>query len=144
MTSFISEHTAEYILVPDLVRRLMPEFPDIVPLFFWASREGNTTAQWSMEGVPVRIVTAFPRRPKILPDRSNRILMKLNGQLFNYASESSGRGIPVIAGVPLVTSLPTLRLNARCCWFEIPIIASYPNSLSITSYSDTSSAGPVG
>ena len=83
--SFISEHTAEYILVPNLLRRLTPHYQHIIPMFFWSTREGNTIAARTMSDVTVRLLTAFPRRPKIAASHPNRITMKVNQRLLAYA-----------------------------------------------------------
>jgi hypothetical protein len=115
----MSEHTAEYVLVPDLVRRLSPHFRAIIPMFFWSTREGNATARKLMSNISVRLVTAFPRRPKISRSAENQITMKVNQELLSYASVSADAGIPVFAGIPLVASLSTLRVESSCCWFDL-------------------------
>jgi hypothetical protein len=117
LKSFMSEHTAEYVLVTDLVRRLAPQFTEIIPIFFWSTREGNSTAAQTMSEVTVRVLTAFARRPKILTD--DRVMMKINRELLQYSGRSSNFGIPVVAGIPLVSSLSRLRLNSSCSWFEM-------------------------
>jgi hypothetical protein len=117
LKSFMSEHTAEYVLVPDLIRRLAPQFVEVIPIFFWSTREGNSTAAQTMSGVSVRILTGFARRPKILTE--DRVAMKINPELVEYSQISGNAGIPVIAGIPLVSSLSRLRLNSPCSWFEL-------------------------
>lgn len=117
LSSFISEHTAEYILVPDLVRRLAPDFQEVIPIFFWATREGNSTAAMTMFETSVRILSAFARRPKILAE--DRIMMKINPELVQYSRISADAGIPVLAGIPLVSSLSLLRLSSKCSWYEL-------------------------
>jgi len=117
LKSFISEHTAEYVLVPDLVRRLAPDFLEVIPIFFWATREGNSTAAMTMFETSVRILSAFARRPKIWGE--DRIMMKINPELVQYSRVSADAGIPVLAGVPLVSALSQLRLFSKCSWFEL-------------------------
>lgn len=114
----MSEHTAEYVLVNDVVRRLAPAFPEAIPIFFWATREGNLTARESMSTLNFQVVTCFGRRPK-LHSLADRILMKVNQQLLDYCRASSAVGIPVLAGLPLVRSLHLLRLTSHCCWFDL-------------------------
>jgi hypothetical protein len=121
--SFMSEHTAEYVLVNDVVRRLAPAFSDAIPIFFWSTREGNLTARESMSALNVKILTCFARRPK-LHATDDRILMKVNRQLFSYCRASSAVGIPVVAGIPLVRSLHLLRMTSPCCWFDIAKLSS--------------------
>jgi hypothetical protein len=120
----MSEHTAEYVLVPDLARRLSPHFHAIIPIFFWSTREGNATARKLMSNMSVRLVTAFPRRPKISRSGANQITMKVNQELLSYARVSADAGIPVFAGMPLVASLSTLRVESSCCWFDLKEFSS--------------------
>lgn len=117
--SFVSEHTTEYVLVPDLIRRLSPHFQSIIPMFFWSTREGNTTAARNMSGITVRLLTAFPRRPKISRLSDDRITMKVNQQLIDYARASADVGIAAFAGIPLVSSLFTFRIDSPCCWYDL-------------------------
>lgn len=117
--SFMSEHTAEYVLVTDLVRRLCPAFPNVIPMFFWATREGNRTAIQAMSELNLRLVICFARRPKIEYAEADHILMKINAELVHYCKASSALGIPVVVGLPMVTSLSSLRLNSPCHWFDL-------------------------
>lgn len=65
-TSFMSEHTAEYALVPDLVAHLGKHFSNIVPVYFWTTREGAHVGRESIGKHTVRVVAAFARRSKVL------------------------------------------------------------------------------
>jgi len=117
--SFISEHSAEYILVPNIVSRLNQRFTEVIPLFLWLSREGNTTAQKMMAGGQIRLLTAFPRRPKLVSGSQAGIRMKVNRELLAYTAVSEEAGMAVLVGVPLLSSLSLLRIGAECCWFEL-------------------------
>jgi hypothetical protein len=119
LKSFISEHTAEYVLVPSLVSQLAGQFQQIIPVFFWLTREGNTTAIELMGDARTQLLTAFPRRPKVSSRSQDRITMKVNRELLEYSVASANEGISVLAGVPLVSSLSMLRMESRCCWFEL-------------------------
>jgi hypothetical protein len=46
-------------------------------------------------------------------------MMKVNQELLGYARVSQGAGIPVITGIPLVSSLLKLRIKSRCLWFDL-------------------------
>ncbi|NQT93803.1 MAG: hypothetical protein HQ559_13675 [Lentisphaerae bacterium] len=124
-TSFMSEHTAEYALVPDLVAQLAERFPTIIPLYFWATREGSRVGRESLIDAPVRVVAAFARRPKVFDPGDERILVKINDVLFAAAQAGEQVGIPVLAGVPLVNSLVEFSTGVRCAWFHI---AATPSS----------------
>ena len=116
LTSFMSEHTAEYVLVPNIVRQLSAHFCDIIPMYFWSTREGNRTADEFMSARPARILTVFPRRPKVSETVEERITMKVNQELIGYTRVSLSVMIPVFAGVPLVSSLLALRIESPCSW----------------------------
>jgi hypothetical protein len=88
-------------------------------MFFWSTREGNATARKLMSNMSVRLVTAFPRRPKISRSGENQITMKVNRELLSHARVSADVGIPVLAGIPLAASLSTLRVESPCCWFDL-------------------------
>jgi hypothetical protein len=118
-TSFMSEHTAEYVLVNDLVHRLSPAFPNLLPMFFWATREGNRTAIASMHHLSFRLLTCFARRPKVDGLLDDNILMKINRELKQYHQACTPLGIPVLAGLPMIRSLSSLRLTSVCNWFSL-------------------------
>src|SRR5690348_2806966 len=110
ITSFISEHTAELILVPDILRILQPVYPCITPLYYWASREGSIMSRRAFEHKRVRVLAFYPRRPKVKSPGMGTILVKFNELLYNRSSYFHSKGIPVIAGVPLADSLDRLSL----------------------------------
>lgn len=114
----MSEHTAEYVLVTDLIRRLSNIIPCITPFFFWASREGQTKAQSSYGGT-IRLLGAYARRPKVTYAGETTIQIKFNELLFHHAFELKQAGVPLLAGVPCVSRLSDLRLNSLCAWFRI-------------------------
>lgn len=118
-SSFMSEHTAEYVLVNNIVGRLSPTFPNIIPLFFWMTREGNNTAIASMHGLHLRLVVCFARRPKVDWAAPNCLLMKINSELIDYRKACAPHNIPVLAGVPMIKSLSSLRLHSTCNWFDL-------------------------
>ena len=115
----MSERTAEYVLVNDLVHRLSPAFQDLLPMFFWATREGNRTAFESMRDFKLRLLTCFARRPKVDRFLNEHILMKINPELKQYHEVCSPLGIPVVAGLPMIRSLSSLRLTSVCNWFSL-------------------------
>lgn len=118
-TSFISEHTAELILVPDILRILQPAYPVITPLYYWATREGGVMSRQSFELKQIRVLAFYPRRPKVKSPGTGTILVKFNELLYHRSSYFHSKGIPVIAGVPLADSLDALSLQTPCMWFEL-------------------------
>jgi hypothetical protein len=117
--SFLSEHSVEYALVPNLVGHLTVKFRSVIPIFFWSTREGNATARSSFHDVPVRILSVFARRPKISASHPNLIFMKINTQLLVYATKSAQHGIPTLTGIPLADSLQAFGLHSPCCWYKL-------------------------
>lgn len=118
-TSFMSEHTAEYALVPDLITKLADRCSTIVPVYFWGRREGSRAGRESVCRSPVRVVAAFARRPKVARPGSDSILVKFNNVLFAAAHAGAEVGVPVFAGVPLVTDLVFYSIGVRCSWFHV-------------------------
>ena len=114
--SFISEHTAEYVLVPQICSVFSSHYKAVIPFYFWATREGS-----SVSYIPerVQLVSVFARRPKVIQPGGEDITVKFNDLLFDIARLFSTLGIPVLAGVPVVSSLGNLRLDSRCAWFLI-------------------------
>lgn len=118
-TSFMSEHTAEYALVPDRITKLGDRWSTIVPLYFWSTREGSRAGRESVCHWPVRVVAAFARRPKVAHPGSESILVKFNDVLFAAAHAGAEVGVSVFVGVPLVTDLVFYSVGVRCSWFHI-------------------------
>ncbi len=115
--SFMSEHTVEFYLVPRFGTILRARFSSVLPLFFWSTREGNTTSRRASMPEAVRVCALFPRRPKL--GETGNVLMKVNEQLFDMAFDLSEAGIPVFAGVPVVSSLVQLAQTFECNWYSL-------------------------
>ena len=118
-TSFISEHTAEYALVRDLVGILSREHATVIPVYFWATREGACVASTSVGPRMLRVVTAYARRPKVVDPTDNAILMKVNSLLLQAGAVGLQAGSPVFAGVPLAAGLLQFNIETPCCWFHV-------------------------
>lgn len=67
----------------------------------------------------IRLLSIFARRPKITPSRDTRVIAKINTDLFRMAHIAQSLGIPIFAGVPVVTSIADLTLDAPCHWFQL-------------------------
>lgn len=117
-SGFITEHTAEYVLVPDIVQRLSVKYEHIIPFFFWQTREGQAKARDSFDGI-TRLVACYARRPKVDYVRAPEIVVTFNDLLFIHSQIAREFGIPVFAGVPCISSFLELRLGAECAWFSL-------------------------
>lgn len=118
-SSFISERTAELITIPALLKSLKPYYPKITPLFYWISREGGKMSRGSFADIPVKLLALYSRRPKVDQPGAGFIDIKLNEILFDRTRQFSSKGIPVIAGFPLVDKLEDLQIDAACMWIKI-------------------------
>lgn len=119
MGSFLSEHTAEYVLAPRAAEVLSSHATAAIPIYYWATREGSRVTQHSAADTTLRVLAVFARRPKVDGPHADVITAKLNEELFIYANEAHTLGIPTLAGIPLVASLSQLRPNCPCAWFRL-------------------------
>jgi len=117
--SFISEHSAEYVLVKDIVKTLSQDFGHVIPLYFWATREGANIARQCMNDRKVCLLAIYARRPKIMQPDQNWLLMKINYHLIEAARIGANVGCPVLAGIPLITNLSDFTLDVPCSWFRL-------------------------
>ena len=114
---FMSESTAAYALVPNLITQLKSHFGNIFPVYFWSNREGSRVGYESMEGKIVKVLAAYARRPKVIHSGDRTILVKINSLLFKCDRLGETNGIPSIIGVPLVSSLEDFTIDTQCLWF---------------------------
>ncbi len=119
MISFMSEHTVEYALVGDIVSRLKSAFPNVSPIYLWLNREGNSMGLKAFEGKEVKLVAVFPRRPKVNHPGQDHILVKCISAVLCHAFRARAVGIPVLAGVPLISDLSSFRIDSECRWFIV-------------------------
>jgi hypothetical protein len=117
-SSFISEHTAEYILVPRLTQILKKKFEMVVPIYPWMTREGNNLSKSIHSQDKFKIVGFYPRRPKISIEE-DKICIKINPEFIEGAIEAVKIKIPIIAGCPLVKSFWDLNENTSCYWIKL-------------------------
>lgn len=117
--AFISEHSAEYILIPKLVAAMAQHFSKVIPIYFLSNREGSIISRRCDSHQSVRILSIFARRPKIETPNQSNIEVKFNESLFDIAQLSAPLGIPTFAGVPLVSSIMDFGFDAPCALFEL-------------------------
>ena len=117
MTSFFSERTAEYSILPSVVTYLRQRFGAAAPMYFWSTREGNTVADQVHAGRRMRVLVIFTRRPKVW--RGAVLLGKINAELFAFARRADQHGLPCFAGFPAVRSVLELGGDFRTHWFSL-------------------------
>ena len=91
----------------------------------------------------IRLLSVFARRPKVTRPGDDRIIMKLNAELFDVARRSHEFGIPVLAAVPVVASIEDVTLGAPCQWYRLSPDSLDVRDLEVTLASDGSSKGAV-
>ena len=103
-SSFISEHTAEYFLVPTLTNILKESFQNVIPIFPWLNREGGKTSIKLHKDFIIKVLALYPRRPKV-SITSEKLQIKISGELFQNSTFLLENNIPTIAGCPLINNL---------------------------------------
>ncbi len=117
MSSIFTERTAEYAILPPLLSYLRQRFGAAVPMYFWATREGNSVAQERHASHRFRVLVVFARRPKVLDDQN--MLGKINQELFEFADRAFMHGLPSVAAFPAVSDLFELGRTFRTYWFPL-------------------------
>ena len=117
--SFISEHSAEYVLVPNLKSMLLEKFDVVTPIYPWATREGSSMSRHLHEGEYFRMIGLYPRRPKLVSPSGSMITVKLNHQILHGAECGKKLGIPIIAGCPLAKDFWELGSSPDCLWIKL-------------------------
>jgi len=128
-TSFVSEHTVEFSLVPSLKEILEHEFKYVVPVFPWLSRELSGRSKRLHEDARFHVLVMFPRRPKVSGDK--KLFVTINSELELFKNVGKAYGIAVIAGCPNATNFWELANCSEHIWLNIghPDSHKYLNSL---------------
>lgn len=117
--SFISEHSAEYILVPKMKSILQKEYDFVTPIYASLKREGSKIAWNIHKGEFFKVVGIYPRRPKLVYPPNSITTIKINHEISRGAKRGNELGIPIIAGCPLVNNFWELGKNPKCLWLKI-------------------------
>ncbi|MEH3174239.1 hypothetical protein POW79_19805, partial [Enterobacter quasiroggenkampii] len=88
-TSYISEHSAEYYLVPALKAILQEQYSHIAPVFPWISREFSNISKHLHKDDWFHVLVMFPRRPKFNAYDNCEVYVTINRELeyFNNAGK---------------------------------------------------------
>ncbi len=117
--SFISEHTAEYTLIPRMKKILHKRFDTVTPIYPWVTREWSKISEDLHKYDRFRVVGLYSRRPKLGSAGSQIITIKINSQILLGALSGIKLGIPIIAGCPLVTNFWELGNDPNCLWIKL-------------------------
>ena len=103
--SYISEHTAEYYLVPDLINILKEKYNFVSPLFPWVTRELSSISKKIHQNDKFHLLIMFPRRPKVLNSPDTDVYITINQYLFDFNNVAKSNQVPVIVGWPLAKNI---------------------------------------
>lgn len=131
-TSYISEHSAEYYLVPALKRILDSEFEFVAPVFPWLSREFSKVSRSIHLDDKFHVLVMFPRRPKIT-ENNEQVFVTINVELEDFNSVGNEYGVPIIAGCPNASSLWELASCRDFVWINIAAASLCPYLIPIGS-----------
>lgn len=115
MTSFMSEHTVEFYLVPRFRALLNIRYSGVLPFFYWKTREGGILSHRDDFPALVTACAMFPRRPKV---HGEQIEMTVNEEIYLISGHLQEAGIPTFLGFPLVNSLSEFATDFECLWFS--------------------------
>jgi len=135
-TSFLSEHTVEYCLVPEFKALLEKEYEIVIPLFPWISREGGKLSKTIHGSLKFYVIAMYPRRPKFEVPGSDTIVVKINNQLITAAMKGKKLGIPIIAGIPFARDFIELSSRPKCYWIKLTKFELRDNFVEINKTTD--------
>jgi hypothetical protein len=118
MASFCNETTVEIAIAAQLRDVLGQGKRRVVPVHFWASREGSRTASRVHADVPLRLIALFARRPKSSA-APHVVEGKINWELQRFAGVAKTVGIPTFAVFPCVNNLLDLSDTPPLLFLDI-------------------------
>lgn len=124
-TSYISEHSAEYYLVPALKNILQEQYSHIAPVFPWISREFSNISKYLHKEDRFHVLVMFPRRPKINPPDDCEVYITINEELDTFNKAGKEKGVPVIAGCPRAVNIWDLSNCNNYAWVNLSKINYY-------------------
>lgn len=130
-TSLMSEHSTEYCLIPRMLSILKRSYEDVTPIYPTMMGEFGKKS-YKYQGGSFRVLALFPRRPKITDDLSSEIYITVNKEVRDFESVMRARGIPALAGCPLVKTIWELSCDPQVAWVDIshPSLNKYLNPIS--------------
>lgn len=118
-TSYISEHSAEYSLVPALKKILQEQYSHVAPVFPWISREFSKISRHLHKDDLFHVLVMFPRRPKLNDQDSSEIYFTINWEIEDFNKIGEEKGVPVITGCPRAGDLWDLSNCEDYAWLDL-------------------------
>ncbi|PNH95719.1 hypothetical protein C1O24_13365 [Vibrio diazotrophicus] len=116
MTSFCSERTIEYLLVPHLVNVLSKHFSKVIPIYSYATREFTKLSKSLHKNESFHAIALFPRRPKLTNYGS--VGISTGNRLEQFQQITELRGIPVILGTVNASDFWGLDNSDNCIFLN--------------------------
>lgn len=131
------EHSTEYCLVPRMLRILKRSYEDVTPIYPTMLGEFGKKS-YKYQGGYFRALALFPRRPKVTDDFSQEIYITINQEVRDFENAMRARGIPAVAGCPLVKTIWELSRDPQIAWVDInhPSLNKYLNQINSEENSD--------
>ncbi len=129
--SYICERSAEYVLIPELVRKFRERYSFVTPIYPWMTREGSRFSREQNAGAEFRVLGVYARRPKFLKLNDNLIHVKINQEIVVSAAVGRSLGIPMIAGCPLARNIKELGSCSDYIWVDLKNIPSSEGDFTI-------------
>lgn len=130
-TSYICERSAEYALIPELVRKLKERFSSVTPIYPWMTREGSGFSKELHTGCQFKVLGLYARRPKLMSFSDSSIQVKFNEGIILGAAAGRELGIPMIAGCPLARNFLELGSCNSFLWADLRKFSSDEVDLNI-------------
>lgn len=118
-TSYTSEHSAEYSLVPALKKILHEEYSHVAPVFPWISREFSKLSRHLHKDDLFHVLVLFPRRPKFNDQKTEEIYITINLELDVFKNAGEIKGVPMIAGCPRAVDIWDLSNCQNYAWLDL-------------------------
>lgn len=121
--SYICERTAEYVLIPELIKYLKERYSFVTPIYPWMTRELSRFSREMHGATSLRMLGLYARRPKIMTGDDNSIYIKINREIVMASAVARDFGIPMIAGCPLARNLIELGSCDKFLWVDLNSIS---------------------
>lgn len=118
-SSFVSERTIEYVLIPALSKILKQKYTSVIPVFPWMTREGTKLSRTIHHKDKFRVVGLYPRRPKLNLFDSSKLLIKIREEFIIGSEIALKLSIPLIVGSPLIRNIWDLDKDPECVWLRV-------------------------
>lgn len=108
--SFMSEHSAEYIITFKLCNYFISLHKQITPVYLFRTREGNSMGRMAFNS-KIKSFVVYPRRPKKYRKDDSLIYFKINESILKGLKHYQGNGVPAYIGGPIINGLDEYNMD---------------------------------